>query len=134
MFSNTAEYALRSVILLAASGERLGGKQIAEKLGVPANYLSKILLQLCRAKILSSQKGWGGGFELALKPYKIRVLDVVKPFESPLAQRECILGKDLCSDRAPCPLHVYWKQIKNIYVLMTEKVTVGDLVHSAHAR
>jgi len=57
MFSQSAEYALRAVILLAQAGERRGGRQIAAELGVPGNYLSKILLQLCRQGILSSQKG-----------------------------------------------------------------------------
>lgn len=133
MFSQSAEYALRAVILLAVGGERRGGRQIAEELDVPANYLSKLLMQLCREGILDSQKGWGGGFELARKPHEIKVSDVVAPFEGSVAPRECILGRDLCSDDAPCPLHSYWKQIKNVYELMTERITIADLAQAAHS-
>ncbi len=131
MFSQSAEYALRAVVLLASAGGRRGGRQIAEQLGVPANYLSKLLMQLCRQGVLSSQKGWGGGFELARSPGEIKVGEVIGPFEPAGGPRECILGRDLCSDVRPCPLHSYWKQIKGVYQLMTEQVTIGDLVQSA---
>ncbi|MCG3179795.1 MAG: HTH-type transcriptional regulator IscR [Phycisphaerae bacterium] len=134
MFSQSAEYALRAVLLLAESGQRKGGRQIAEELDVPANYLSKILMQLCRQGVLDSQKGWGGGFELAKKPGEIRIGAVVGPFEGSETPRDCILGSDRCGDDDPCALHSYWKQIKTIYEMMTERITVADLVRPTARR
>lgn len=131
MFSQSSEYALRAVILLALTDGRRGGQDIARELDIPANYLSKLLQQLCRHGILSSRKGWGGGYQLAKKPYKISVGDIVEPFEGSSGPRECILGKDRCTDENPCPLHGYWKQIKSIHEVMTSRVTVADLVQSA---
>jgi len=102
-------------------------------LNIPANYLSKVLLQLCRAGILASRKGWGGGFEMAVSPCNIKISDVIKPFESSIEPRECILGKDLCGGEMPCPIHFYWKQIRNIYEMMTQRVTIADLVQAKRA-
>jgi Rrf2 family protein len=134
MFSQSSEYALRAVILLGLSDERRGGHVIARELGVPANYLSKLLQQLCRHRILDSRKGWGGGYQLAKKPNKINVGDIVELFDGAAGPRDCILGKDRCTDEDPCPLHGYWKQIKSIHEVMTSKVTVADLVQSARVQ
>jgi len=131
MFSQSTEYALRAVILLGLSGERCGGRAIAKELGVPANYLSKLLQQLCRHRILESRKGWGGGYLLAKNPHQICIGEIVELFDGATGPRDCILGKDRCTDEDPCPLHGYWKQIKGIHEVMTSKVTVADLVQSA---
>ncbi len=67
MLSQTAEYALRTVLYLAArQGDGLFRvSEIAEELGIPQNYLSKTLHILARAGVLHSSRGKHGGFRLA---------------------------------------------------------------------
>ena len=64
MLSRTAEYALRAVLFLADRGEPTNVDLIAERLGVPRNYLSKTLHRLAREGVLTSTRGQGGGFRL----------------------------------------------------------------------
>ena len=64
MISQTAEYALRAMVFLAMRESAATNEQIAQVTKVPPGYLSKILQQLGKAKLVSSQRGLGGGFVL----------------------------------------------------------------------
>ena len=66
MLTQTGEYAVRALVYMARKGSDgfSGVKEIAEAAGVPSNYLAKILQQLVRARVLDSQKGFGGGFKI----------------------------------------------------------------------
>ena len=70
MLSQTAEYALRTVLYLADRGDgpSASADELARVLGVPRNYLSKTLHRLAREGILASARGRGGGFRLAADP------------------------------------------------------------------
>lgn len=107
MISKTAEYALRAVVHLAntadeAISQTLG--QIAEGTQVPSGYLSKVLQQLARAGIVNSQRGIGGGFQLAQLPSEITVYDVVQPVDPIGRIPRCPLGL-ANHQQSLCPLH-----------------------------
>jgi len=100
-----------------------GVKEIAAATGVPSNYLAKILQQLARAKVLDSQKGFGGGFKVARKLSKISLMDIIDPLERIDKFRQCVLGQRLCNDQVACPLHHTWKAISGQYL--------GSLMHTS---
>ncbi|MCK6681084.1 MAG: Rrf2 family transcriptional regulator [Thermoanaerobaculia bacterium] len=128
MISKTARYALRILgYLVERPGERIQGEQIALATGVPSNYLSKILNQLRKQRIVESQKGWGGGFVLAPRSGRIPILDVVELFDGRIPQRECVFNLGLCDANHPCPLHDHWTQISTQLDGMLRTVTVGEL-------
>ncbi|CAN5510556.1 RrF2 family transcriptional regulator [soil metagenome] len=77
MISQTAEYALRAMVFLAMQKAAATGQAIAETTKVPPGYLSKIMQQLVKRKLVNSQRGIGGGFVLAHQPSEISILDVV---------------------------------------------------------
>jgi Rrf2 family protein len=107
MISKTAEYALRAVVHLATpTGETVSQTlgQIAEGTQVPTGYLSKVLQQLARAGIVHSQRGIGGGFQLAQSPFEITVYDVVQPVNPIRRILTCPLGLAK-HQQALCPLH-----------------------------
>ncbi|NOZ94663.1 MAG: Rrf2 family transcriptional regulator [Acidobacteria bacterium] len=103
--SQTAEYALRAVVCLAARPERhLTTREIAEITQVPADYLSKVLQTLVRGKIVRSRRGLGGGFTLCCKAGELTILDVVAVVDPIQRIRECPLHLEAHRD-ALCPLH-----------------------------
>src|SRR3982751_1927475 len=78
MFSQTAEYALRTVVFLATlRGEPATTRQIAAATRTPEGYLSKILQSLSRAGLVKSQRGPHGGSVLGKDASSITVYDVV---------------------------------------------------------
>lgn len=129
MFSQTTEYAIRAAIDIGTrpEGERVLAAQLGEVLGIPAHYLSKILQQLVRARILSSVRGRGGGFMLARPAAKITLQQIVSPFEDLRKYDECIMGQTVCSDAGACPLHDFWGGIRTRYLDELNKRTLKDL-------
>lgn len=128
MLSQTAEYALRAVLALAVEpGGQLGAAQLADRLGVPGNYLSKTLHQLARAGVLESTRGKSGGFRLGRDAARITLLEVVQPFDDISGRRVCLLGRPVCSDHAACPAHAKWKSVSDRNADFFRETTVADL-------
>ncbi|MFZ5623529.1 MAG: RrF2 family transcriptional regulator [Gemmatimonadota bacterium] len=130
MLSQTAEYALRTVLYLAEhSGDQpVRATQLAQALKVPRNYLSKTLHLLAREGILASSRGKTGGFRLARPPEDITVLDVIGPFDRIEQRRECLLGRPTCSDATPCAAHARWKDVSAQLSAFFRDTTIGDLI------
>ena len=105
MFSSTLEYALRAVTFLAGRpGEGMTAQRIAEATQVPEDYLSKVLLQLVRGEVLTSQRGRNGGFQLARPASETSMLTVVNAVEPIQRIHQCPLGLRSHGVRL-CPLH-----------------------------
>lgn len=130
MLSGTAEYALRAVLHLAERGSaepvRVG--EIAEALGAPRNYLSKILHQLVQAGVLQSSRGKHGGFALAKSPERLSLLRVINAFDKIAERRSCLLGRPQCADRVACAVHWRWKDLSEQIATFFRETTVADLL------
>ena len=114
MLSRTAEYAVRAVIVLAREyGERaVSADEIASILGAPHNYLSKTLTALARRGILTSTRGPGGGFSLAVAPDVLTVADIVEVFaEHSTGTARCVIRDSACDPGNPCSAHRRWTEL-----------------------
>lgn len=129
MLTQTGEYALRALVHLAreAGNDFRGVKEIAKATDVPSNYLAKILQQLARARVLDSQKGFGGGFRIAKPLNEICLFDIVEPLERMNKFEQCVLGQRACNDEVACPLHTTWRAICDQYLGSLKKVTLQDV-------
>lgn len=105
MFSQTVEYALRSIVFLADhSDQPQTNQQIAGRTQVPPGYLSKVLQALGRAELVRSRRGPDGGFVLARSAEDISVLDVVNAVDPIKRIKTCPLSLEGHGTRL-CPLH-----------------------------
>jgi Rrf2 family protein len=114
MLSRTAGYAVRAVIVLArAHGERaVSAEEIASILGAPHNYLSKTLNALARRGVLTSVRGPGGGFALAVAPDVLTVADIVEVFgDATVHGPRCVLRDSECDPVHPCAAHQRWTEL-----------------------
>lgn len=132
MLTQTAEYALRAIVHLAEEypegPTRVG--DIADALGVPRNYLSKILHALVKAEVCTSTRGPHGGFALVRPPSEIPLIDVVGLFDPYLAGESspCLLGRETCSDEDPCSAHEHWGKVRREVVTFFRDTTADQLV------
>ena len=133
LISKTAEYGLRAVLHIASHDTEVPVRahEIAQALGVPANYLSKILHNLARAGILISGRGPRGGFRLAQSPEELRLADVIEPLDPEMLQLSCLLGNAQCSDHASCAVHHRWKQVREPVMAFFEGTTLADVRRGA---
>ncbi|MGE0554642.1 MAG: Rrf2 family transcriptional regulator [Gemmatimonadales bacterium] len=129
VLSQTAEYALRTVLHLAARRDRtpVSVDQLAGALDMPRNYLSKTLSTLVHQGILSSVRGKRGGFALAVRPERLVLDDVVGLFDQ-VARPHCLLGNGACSDRSPCVAHEAWRGVADSMREFFRKTTVADIL------
>ncbi len=133
MLSQTAEYALRAVLYLAERADdgtvRVG--EMAQALRIPRNYLSKILHRLARAGVLASTRGKTGGFRLAVAADRLRLSEIVAPFDRVDERRRCLLGRPQCSDRTACAAHSRWKDVADTVATFFRETTVAELLSDA---
>jgi Rrf2 family protein len=130
MLSQTAEYALRAVLYVAehAADRPVRVAEMAGALGIPRNYLSKILHQLARTGVLVSLRGKAGGFQLGVRPNRLALGAVVMPFDRIEQRRRCLLGRPQCSDHTACGAHVRWKDVADAVADFFRDTTVADLL------
>lgn len=107
MLSQTAEYALRAMFLLASHPEQwITAKDLAEQAQVPVNYLAKVLQQLVKEGLVHGQRGKNGGFRLTFPPEEVNlfmIINCIDPLKTKMFT-SCPLKKPL-HEHHLCPLH-----------------------------
>lgn len=131
MISQTAEYALRAIVHLATHnmGQRTS-QQIADATRVPGPFLSKVLQNLSRARLVKAQRGVRGGFHLARKPSEITVLEVVNAVDPVQRIHSCPLALKE-HEGTLCPLH---RRLDDAAAKLEEafgSTTIADIVGEA---
>lgn len=130
MLSQTSDYALRAVLVIAREYETraLRADEIADATGAPANYLSKTLNALTKAGVLRSARGPMGGFTLAVPPESLTIARVTDCFETRKPQSRCLLGGGYCDPAKPCGAHHLWSAIKESRREPLATTTIADLL------
>jgi len=133
VLSRSSEYAVRA---LAYLGTRKGrpfmlGREIADDLGMPPPFLSKVLQILTAAGILQSKRGRGGGFRLRRDPGSVTIFEIIEPFDHLGDRKSCLLGRKHCGDNDACPLHYAWTKTRNALLAALRKTTLADVEKSA---
>ena len=131
MFSKTCEYGIRATIFIASQSyqdNRVGLKDIAEKIDSPEAFTAKILQILSRNNIIHSIKGVGGGFEIPKKMMsQIKLIQIVSAIDGDRVFTGCGLGLSHCSETHPCPVHDRFKEIRYSLATMLENTNLEEL-------
>jgi len=98
-FTKAVSYGLVALTRLEreSDGGPITAKELARMTGLPANYLTTILMKLANARILQSNRGVQRGFSLVDR--KISVGMVIEALEGPLAGIRCTTGHASEEDR-----------------------------------
>lgn len=129
IFSKKCEYGLQAVLYMAAKepGCVCPSEEISQKLKIPKEFVSKILQSLTDSGIIDSKKGKSGGFMLAKKPSKIRLIDIVEAIDGLDLFNSCVLGFPDCSPDKPCPVHDKWGELRDKAYEMLAAETLDKL-------
>jgi len=129
-FSASTTHALRAMAWLAAhpGEDAVLGRDLARKLKIPPDYLSKVLATLARSGVLHAVRGAKGGYRLARAPERIKLVEVVSPFEGKRARSGCLLHPDRpCRDSGACSAHGSWGGVNQAYRDFLDRTTVADI-------
>ena len=128
--STRSRYGLRFLVELAAHNKTgpVFLREISEKQKISEKYLSKLVIPLKGAKIISSIRGTGGGYFLARPPEKITLREIVEVLEGDIDPVACVGDKDVCSSAAECVTREIWCGLgKQIHDYL-ESLTLGTVV------
>lgn len=128
LFSRPCAYAVRALAVLAAQpiGRLMSAREIAEKTDMPAAFLGKVFLPLCRERLVRSRKGIGGGYELVAAPEEINLLSIVRAVDGE-PFRHCLLEDHPCSEANRCLLHPSWMVLREQWIDYLRRTTLAGL-------
>lgn len=133
LISRTSEYALRAVIwLVQAPAVSQTTRQIAAGTRTPPDYVSKVLQLLAKAGVVRSQRGLGGGFQLAQDPAQITVLAVINAVDPLEHIHTCPLGLK-AHGKNLCPLHCGMNDVAQQMEATFAKTKLIDLLNGDSA-
>ncbi|MGH7840198.1 MAG: RrF2 family transcriptional regulator [Candidatus Binataceae bacterium] len=127
------DYCLKALIMLAdrfptAQPQRV--EEIAVTQNVPENYLRRLLIELKRGGIVTSQKGPSGGYILARHPSRITMADVVRIIEGDYTPVECLedgAAATLCQPGDGCAMREVWREVRDNVTAILARTTLQTL-------
>lgn len=134
--SKRCEYALRALIDIGIAHEMgrdlLPIAELAKHERIPLKFLEQILLQLKTAGYLDSKRGKGGGYALKKPLQLVRIGDVVRKIDGPLAPIRCasVTAYERCScpDEEHCGLRMLMVDVRNSTAGILDQHTLQDVV------
>ncbi|QAR33564.1 Rrf2 family transcriptional regulator [Geovibrio thiophilus] len=127
--TRASDYAIRSLIHIAKKpeGTVFMRSELSKACDIPDSFLGKILQNLAKADILSSERGKKGGFRLNRPTQDITVYDIIRAIEGELSLNECIFDDSFCSIVNTCSAHKMWGSIQDSLLLKLKSYTLKQL-------
>ena len=100
---------------------------ISERQHISLSYLEQLFGKLRRRRLVSSVRGPGGGYNLALPAASVSVADIVTAVDEPMDATQCG-GKENCHDDKRCMTHDLWATLNEKMHEYLSSVSLADLV------
>lgn len=107
-------------------------REIAAREGLSYQFLEQIFLPLRRAGLITSVRGAKGGYALARPPEEIKVGDVLRVLEGPIAPVECVGegNADACGRIAACLTRGIWERLRDRMAEVLDDITLADVINT----
>jgi len=127
-------YALQALMMLARHHNQgaIRIRDIAYEGELPEKFLELILLELKNARIVESVRGSKGGYQLRRSPSDIRLAEIIRLIDGPLApfadaeQLRTLIDRD-ADHRA---LYQIFLDVRDAAAKILENTTLADLIHN----
>lgn len=131
-----SEYAIRIMLELAGRppGEVVSSRTIAERQGVPEDFLKKTVQLLSLSGLVATQRGVQGGVRLCRAAGDISLADVVRAIEGPLHINVCLNPDFACPNRGSCPVSPVLARAQNAFLAELERDSLADLIEKANEK
>ena len=123
------DYATVVLTVLAAEPDRvLSAAELAERAGLEAPTVSKLLKPLAQAGLLEAFRGAHGGYRLSRPATGISLIEIVEAMEGPLAMTECSLDEASCGIADQCGARANWRRINDIVADALRGVSLAQML------
>ncbi|UKN01766.1 Rrf2 family transcriptional regulator [Paracrocinitomix mangrovi] len=135
MLSKKTKYAFHALTYLGKKEDKKPVliSDIAEKTRVPKKFLESILLDLKKAGILTSKMGKGGGYYLLKDPEDVKLADVIRMFNGPIALLPCVSLNyyepcDECTSEETCGLNKIMIEVRDETLKIVANKSLQDIL------
>ena len=135
MLSAKTKYGIKAMTFMAKKEYKtpLQISVIAESENISHKYLESILLTLRKAGFLGSKKGKGGGYYLLKEPKDIKMLEVMRVLEGPIAMLPCVSLNfyekcNDCPDENTCSVHKLMIEVRDSTLNIFNNKSLSDLI------
>ena len=134
--STKGRYGLRILLDLAlyAKNAPRQMKDIAKSQQISEKYISRLILNLNNAGLITSLRGVKGGLQLAKPPKEITLLEIIEAMEGSVSVVECVLDKTFCKKSEDCSACKTWTSLNKKIKKQMQEFTLKDLVKSEKNR
>ena len=106
--------------------------EIAAEEDLPRAYLEQLVMSLRDAGLVTSTRGAHGGYELAREPAEIRMSQVLRALEGPIAPMICASDDPelatMCDRSARCTVNLLWVRVRDAITGTLDAMTLAELV------
>ena len=131
------DYAIKSLVYLAARYIRERGadsysqiQEISKDQDIPEKFLEQILLSLRNAGFVRSLRGKNGGYTIARDPEEIKLGDIIRLIDGPLAPIACVSRSayQKCDFEPRCVLKPIWARVNDAISGIVDNINFRQLV------
>lgn len=123
------DYATVVLTVLAAAPDAVASAaELAERAGLEAPTVAKVLKPLAQAGLVEAFRGANGGYRLARAPEAITLIEVVEAMEGPLAMTACSHDDDSCGISHSCGVRANWRRINDVVADALRGVTLAQML------
>ena len=134
MLSKKTKYGIKALTYLAKQEATSPVKiaSISKSENISVKFLESILLTLRKNGFLGSKKGKGGGYYLLRSPEDIKMTEVMRILEGPIALVPCVSlnfyeACNDCPDEDKCAVHNLMLQVRDNALEVFRGTTLADL-------
>src|SRR5215471_8028798 len=141
--STRGEYGVRLMVDLARHYDDSGGSARslteigqAEGLELKVQYLEQLVKCLRENHLVESTRGAHGGYRLSRAPERIRMGEVVRALEGPVAPMICATEGEMgviCDRLDGCSTKYLWARVRDAVTDTLDAISLADLVAEADA-
>lgn len=133
--STRGHYGLKAMFDLAqnyGSGP-VSLKTVAERQNLSNHYLEQLIAMLRKSGLVKSMRGAQGGYILARDPSEIKVGDVIRALEGPIAPVYCVSEKDpgSCDEADYCITRTVWARVRDGLASVLDSISLADMCREA---
>ena len=131
--TSKSRYALKIMLDLSqcAPNEHTHRTGVAERQGIPLDYMDHILSRLRERQLIDSIRGRGGGYRLARPSAQIDVWQIFSAVEDGFKPVQCLDSHHHCQVEAFCSSKDAWSQIAESIYSSLSGISLASLVSKA---
>jgi Rrf2 family protein len=109
------------------SGSRVLISEVSQAMAIPRAFLSKIMKELVRGGLVTSQVGPGGGYELARPASEITFREIMAVVEGEWVLVPCQGAEDTCLLHKSCSQVGVWDEIRSQMLTILSNYTLASV-------